>query len=211
MFGDPVENPQGLPSRPLSEIVAGIDSGWSPVCLDRPAKDGEWGVLKLGAVTWCEFDCDENKALPPSVQTRPALEVRAGDLLFVRKNTYDLVGACALVEETRPRLLMSDLIFRLVLPTPAPVISQYLHRLLIYPTKRKQIQQLAGGSAGSMPNISKGRLGSASIPLPPLALQLKFAERIRAVERSRRLQRKSLVQLGELFGSLQHQAFNGEL
>ena len=188
-----------------------IDSGWSPNCLDRPATGDEWGVLKLGAVTRCEYNSAENKALPPDIEPDSSLEVKPGDLLFSRKNTYQLVAACALVRETPPRLLMSDLIFRFRLRPEMKVDSAFLHQLLIYPTKRREIQKLAGGSAGSMPNISKARLQTAPIEMPPLALQREFAGRVAAVEKLKAAQRASLAELDELFASLQHRAFRGEL
>jgi hypothetical protein len=187
-----------------------IDSGWSPICLDRPVADSEWGVLKLGAVTWCEYDPDENKALPPDVTPDPELEVKSGDLLFTRKNTYELVAACALARSTPPRLLMSDLIFRLRLRPDAEMDACFLHQLLIYPTKRREIQRLAGGCAGSMPNISKERLQSAPIEVPPLALQRDFAQRISGVEKLKAAYRTSLMRLDALFVAVQHQVFQGE-
>src|SRR5205807_2492086 len=174
LFGDPVANQKGWRRMPFAELLTGIDSGWSPTCLDRPAVGDEWGVLKLGAVTWCEYNPTENKALPLHKKPDPNLEVKTGDLLFTRKNTYELVAACALVRETPPRLLMSDLIFRLRLRPDAPLDLCFLHHLLINPTKRREIQKLAGGSAGSMPNISKGRLQAALIEVPPLPLQGEF-------------------------------------
>ena len=109
LFGDPVANQKGWRRMPFAELLTGIDSGWSPTCLDRPVAGDEWGVLKLGAVTWCEYNPAENKALPLHMEPDPSLEVKRGDLLFTRKNTYELVAACALVRETPPRLLMSDL------------------------------------------------------------------------------------------------------
>lgn len=109
MFGDPVTNSKKWQRVEFRELLANIDSGWSPVCLDRPIMGDEWGILKLGAVTWCEYNSAENKALPPDVAPDPAIEVKPGDLLFARKNTYELVAACALVRDTPPRLLMSDL------------------------------------------------------------------------------------------------------
>ena len=41
---------------------------------------------------------------------------------------------------------------------------------------RKEISCLASGSSGSMPNISKARLRTLKIPLPPLDLQNKYSE-----------------------------------
>jgi type I restriction enzyme S subunit len=138
-------------------------------------------VLKLSAVTSCKYIDTENKALPESVVPRPELEVKSGDALFTRKNTYDLVAASAFVLETRPKLMLSDLIFRFRLKTDAKLDPLFLWGLLTLPTKRKQIQALAGGSAGSMPNISKGRLITLPIEVPPLTLHREVVERVREI------------------------------
>lgn len=208
MFGDPVSNSRGWQRVKLGEVITRIDSGWSPVCLDRPASADEWGVLKLGAVTSCTFKPSENKALPPGTESREQHEVKAGDLLFSRKNTRELVAACALVKETPPRLLMSDLIFRFV---TTGIDRAYLQKLLTYPTKRKKVQELAGGSAGSMPNISKARLLDFEIERPPLDLQQQFAERIETIEAEKAKHRAHLAKLDELFNSVQSRAFAGTL
>jgi type I restriction enzyme S subunit len=211
LFGDPITNPKGWPRIEFGKMLDNIDSGWSPTCLDRPVADKEWGVLKLGAVTWCRYNSAENKALPPDVEPDSSIEVKAGDLLFARKNTYELVAACALVRETPPRLMMSDLMFRLRLRPDAKLDPTFLQQLLIYPTKRREIQKFAGGSAGSMPNISKARLKTTPIEAPPFSLQREFARRVVAVEALKTKHRASLAELDALFATLQHRAFRGEL
>jgi type I restriction enzyme S subunit len=162
-------------------------------------------------VTRCEYNASENKALPPNEEPDPSLEVKAGDLLFTRKNTYELVAACAFVRATPPKLMMSDLIFRLRLKDNAPVDKAFLQNLLVYPSKRSAIQKLAAGSSGSMPNISKARLLTVLIELPPLELHREFARRVAAVEKLKTAQRAALAELDALFASLQHRAFRGEL
>ena len=211
MFGEPVTNLKGWKRLPFSEVLTKIESGWSPVCLDRPVLGNEWGVLKLGAITWCEYNPAENKALPSEINPDSTIEVKPGDLLFSRKNTYELVAACALVKETPPHLMMSDLIFRLCLHPDSKIDSCFLHQLLIYPSKRREIQKLAGGSASSMPNISKSKLQDVLIEIPPLPLQREFAARIAAVENLKAAHRASLEKLDALFASLQDRAFKGEL
>lgn len=211
MFGDPVANPKRWERVRLSAILDKIDSGWSPVCLDSSAAPGEWGVLKLGAVTRCRYDASENKALPEAVAPEESIEVKAGDLLFTRKNTRDLVGACAYVDETRPRLMLSDLIFRFVIKPDAPVSKVYLWQLLCYPSKRRLIQRLAGGAAGSMPNISKGRLLEEMIELPPLEQQVTFDGRLRRLWAGRDQMLLAERKSDSLFASLQHRAFTGQL
>jgi type I restriction enzyme S subunit len=211
MFGDPVANPKGFERVLFSALLEHIDSGSSPICLDHPAGANEWGVLKLGAVTKCEFDEQEQKALPDGVEPNPELEVKAGDLLLSRKNTRDLVAACALVGHTRSRLLLPDLIFRLVLRHEAPILREFLHQLLIFPTKRREIQKLAGGSAGSMPNISKRNLLGIQIELPSTELQAKFAKRVKTIQILKARQRESITAQDSVFHSLQKLAFQGEL
>jgi len=211
MFGDPVTNSKDWPRVKFSSLLENIDSGWSPVCMDRPAHGDEWGVLKLGALTSCEYKDGENKALPHGVAFDPKIEVKTGDLLFTRKNTYNLVAACTLVNKTRERLMLSDLMFRFQLKSNAKVERQYLQSLLVFPSKRTEVQKLAGGSSGSMPNISKGRLLELDIELPPLAIQQSFAQRFQFVKMLKDRQHMVLSELDTLFTSLQHRAFRGEL
>lgn len=210
-FGDPELNPRRWPRVSFSTLLERIESGESPVCLDRPARDDEWGVLKLGAVTRCEFDSSANKALPEGIPPDPSLEVRAGDLLFTRKNTPQLVAACAFVSKTRPKLLLPDLIFRFRLKEGVPVLPRFLHALLTHPSKRRELQRLAGGSAGSMPNISKARLMDALIEVPPKDMQLQFHRHVESIEQTRRSFQLSLSRLDACIASLQQRAFSGAL
>jgi type I restriction enzyme, S subunit len=211
LFGDPVTNPKGWEKQALGEWLDSIDSGWSPRCLDRPADLNEWGVLKLGAVTWCSFNEKEQKALPDTEKPRPQIEVHEGDLLFARKNTYDLVAAVAYVEQVRPRLMLPDLIFRLRLNPSAQILPKFLWQLMIEPRQRREIQSLAGGAAGSMPNISKAKLNTVSLIKPPIDLQLKFSRIVDSIADQRRAMEHQLTELETLFASLQSRAFRGEL
>jgi type I restriction enzyme, S subunit len=210
MFGDPVRNEMGWETVPFSDILKDIESGWSPVCEARAASSSEWGVLKLGAITSCVFKDDENKALLPDVQPKTKNEVQIGDLLFSRKNTYDLVAACVYVFNTRSKLMISDLIFRFVFNDNSAVSPLYIWKLLINDSQRKKIQSLAGGAAGSMPNISKVNLRTILIPLPPLELQKRFARIVIKVESMKAHYSKSLTHLEALYGTLSQKSFKGE-
>ncbi|MGA7794850.1 MAG: restriction endonuclease subunit S, partial [Candidatus Acidiferrales bacterium] len=209
--GDPVVSTRNWKRQPLANLLEGIEGGWSPTCHERPAAPEEWGILKLGAVTSCQYLDTHNKAMPSDLPPRPELEVRTGDLLFSRKNTYELVGACAFVFESRPKLMLSDLIFRF---RPKPNIRLnpiFLWGLLTAPSKRKQVQALAGGSAGSMPNISKSRLLTLEIEAPPLQLQNEFAEQTTEIRKLEAAQANSRTGLDALFQSMSHRAFNANL
>jgi type I restriction enzyme S subunit len=211
LFGDPLINSKGWERVPLAQLLSRIDSGKSPQCLDRAARDDEWGVLKLGAITHGNYISSENKALPGTVEPDHRNEVRAGDLLFTRKNTPTLVAAVAYVHETPERLLIPDLIFRLVTRPEAALDKIYLHGLLSHPGKRRMVQKMASGSAASMPNISKSKLLGLSCELPPLALQRRYASHVKKIEQLKSAHSRQLAELDALFASLQHRAFRGEL
>ncbi|NJL64977.1 MAG: restriction endonuclease subunit S, partial [Methylacidiphilales bacterium] len=209
MFGNPVTNPKGWEVIELGNLITDIESGWSPKCDSREAEIDEWGILKLGAVTWGYFNPSENKALLPDTVPRPELEVKSGDLLFSRKNTYELVGASAFVHQTRSKLLLPDLIFRLCLKnTINPV---YLWQVLSQKAMRVEISKLASGSAGSMPNISKARLRTLNLPIPPLNMQLKYHQIVNLFWKQQNHQKDFLQSSENLFNSLLQSAFRGEL
>ena len=211
MFGDPATNPMGWPRPKLGELLSTIDGGWSPVCNNRQATLGEWGVLKLGAVTWNRYIETEHKAFPNVLEPRPELAVCCGDVLFTRKNTLALVGACAYVAKTRPRLMLSDLIFRLRLRADANMHPIFLWAFLTCPSVRQSIQMLASGSAGSMPNISKSRLKVLQIERPPYGLQQRFAEAATRVNLLRDQTLLASEKAEQLYLLLMRQAFVGAL
>ncbi|HEY9685145.1 MAG TPA: restriction endonuclease subunit S [Oculatellaceae cyanobacterium] len=207
IFGDPITNPFNWKRLPFEELLEAIESGWSPVCLDRPAAPDEWGILKLGAVTQCIYLEEENKALTADRIPRPALEVKSGDLLFSRKNTKELVAACALVHHSRQKLMLPDLIFRFCLKPNAPCRPEYLWGLFTNTSKRKHVQQLASGTSGSMPNISKEKLKKLLIEIPSTDRQIKYAQAYQTIRRIQNEMAQSLDHLEQLFSSAQNELF----
>lgn len=114
LFGDSIKNPKGWEVVKLSECLERIDNGKSFTC-DSNAREGVFpAILKLSAATYGDYRPYENKALLDEKQFVESVEVHRGDLLFTRKNTPDLVGMAAYVFETPEKLMMPDLIFRLV-------------------------------------------------------------------------------------------------
>lgn len=208
MFGEPGDLRWDATS--FGELIPQVDNGSSPNCESRPAASEEWGVLKLGAVTYGVFQPDENKAYLDGPGTMKSNEVRAGDVLMTRKNTRDLVGAVALVDEVRPRLLLPDLIFRLHLDQ-ARLDRRYFHALMMNPRKRSAVRDLSSGSAASMPNISKARLATLPLEVPPLDLQKQFAAQVERINVQRDAVQRALAVNDECFASLQSRAFRGEL
>lgn len=156
------------PTVRLGEVIAGLEVGWSPKCLDRPAEPGEWGVLKLGAVSFGKFDPSANKALRHGMQPRPASEVRKGDILISRGNVARLVASCVMVEDTPPQLMIPDLIFRIVGLRKEAIIPEFLVGAMRSGFVREQIAGRLTGTSPTMKKVSTGGLLSLTFPLPPL-------------------------------------------
>jgi type I restriction enzyme, S subunit len=205
----------GIDWIPLDAYVARIESGKSPATEGRRATEDEWAVLKVGAVSFGVFDERENKALPASFTPLPAFEVRAGDFLLSRANTSDLVGACAVVSRTRPKLMLSDKIFRFVFREPRRVDLFYLDKVLKSPALREQIVRCATGTSPTMKNISKEKVLALRIPPHSLTEQRRLAEHLTRVESRvcflKRTQTEAFAELDALLPAIVDRVFKGEL
>lgn len=166
---------------PLGELVADIGAGKSFGSSDAPAALDQWGIIKVSAMTWGRFRAEENKAVAAD-RVDPRYEIRSGDLLVSRANTAEYVGASVLVEEVRPRLLLSDKSLRL---TPrAGTDPRWLWRSLQAPAARRQITELATGTKDSMRNISQASLRRVRLPRCDGDAQLRAVEAFGRVEES---------------------------
>ena len=147
---------------PLADLIEDISAGKSFGAANAPARADEWGIIKVSAMTWGEFDPAENKAVTSAERVDPRFEIREGDLLVSRANTSEYVGASVLVRDVRPKLLLSDKSLRV---TPrAEVESEWLWRALQAPSARRQISDLATGTKDSMRNISQAALKRVLLP-----------------------------------------------
>lgn len=158
----------------VRRLVRRIEQGWSPECLGRPANPEEWGVLKAGCVNRGAFAQDENKALPDSLEPMPEYEVRVGDVLVSRASgSPDLVGSTALVGTTRPKLMLSDKVFRVHLVEETS--SKFFVAAFGSPVMRAQIERAISGADGLANNLPQSALRSFFIAVPPVTEQRAVA------------------------------------
>ena len=205
MFGDPVGNPMQWDTYSLDECLERIDNGKSFICSDKPRTGNNPAILKLSAATYGDYRPNENKALLDESLFVESSEVHAGDLLFTRKNTPELVGMAAYVQNTPPKLMMPDLIFRLV--PNEKVNAVFLWQLINCKEFRLAIQATSGGSAKSMSNISKERLGKIKIICPPRELQDSLIPFVQQIDKSKFVVQQALDKAQLLFDSLMQQYF----
>jgi len=166
------------PLARLGDLIVDLENGWSPKCHDHPARDGKWGVLKLGAVSFGSFNAAENKELPAYLTPRPDYEVEAGDVLISRANVVRYVGACVYVESTPPKLLLCDKIFRVRFHANGPLLPRFLAEAMKLRPVREYIESRLTGTSPTMKNISKPALLDIRFPLPDPDTQQRLVDDI---------------------------------
>lgn len=199
----------------LGHFVSKIENGKSPQCETRPAGIDEWGVLKVGAVSFGKYDDRENKALPEGLPFSSKYEVRSGDFIVSRANTTELVGACAIVDRTRPKLLLSDKTFRFHFRSDVELLPHWLDHVMKSPALRKQIARGASGTSPTMKNISKEKVLGLLLPPHRLPAQRRIVAELDALQaeadRLKALQFETAEELSALLPSVLDWAFRGVL
>jgi type I restriction enzyme, S subunit len=139
-------------AKRLRFVMETIEQGWSPLSNNYPAEDDEWGVLKVGCVNGTTFDQSENKALPSDLAPREHYEISSGDILMSRANTKELLGSAAIVQEVRPKLLLCDKLYRLV-------VSAHIDRQFAGGTRLRANAARMESRVGSLGAIGSGSSG----------------------------------------------------
>ena len=182
MFGDPATNPKGWPVGTLAAVVDEFRYGTS-------MKSGATGVpvLRIPNVIGGALDTKEIKLVQLTQAELRRLTLADGDLLFVRTNgNPDYVGRSAIYDDQR----MIDAGYA----PNASVYASYLIRArlnrsvcpafiqaqLSSAEGRRHFRERSRTSAGQY-NINTESLGTIPLMLPPLSLQLAFAEKAKAV------------------------------
>jgi type I restriction enzyme S subunit len=197
MFGD-----GNHPVSPLEDVCELITDG-----THQTPTYAEAGVIFLSAknVTSGYIDWENIKFIPESLhlELHRRLAPKKGDILLAKNGT---TGVAAIVD----RDCTFDIYVSLaLLRAKQGVLPTYLLGAINSPICKKQFNAALKGIG--VPNLHLKEIRATKIPLPPMSQQEEFSERIEAVEKLKRSQGSSLVELDNLFASLQHRAFRGEL
>jgi type I restriction enzyme, S subunit len=208
MFGDPVTNPKGWETYLLSDlIVDGLQNG-----LYKPASDYGEGtpILRIdgfynGQVT----ELSSLKRVRISLTEQETYSLQENDIVINRVNSIEYLGKSALIPRLfEPTVFESNMMrFRL---NSKYVCPHFLIEFLQTPFIKMQIRT-GTKDAVNQSSINQQDVKSFQIRIPPIALQQEFARRVEAIAQLKTTHRESLAQLDDLFASLQHRAFRGEL
>lgn len=131
--------------------------------------------------------------------------LNVGDVVLGRRGE---MGRCAVVSETEQGYVCGtgSMFLR---PDKARLSSVFLAALL---RSRPVVRHLENASAGvTMPNLNKSVVAEIKVDLPAIDQQLKFANTINTVAKTLKRTAFSQNEFVDLFSSLQHRAFSGQL
>lgn len=204
MFGDPATNPKGWLICKIGDLLESASYGTS----EKSSSEGQFPVLRMNNITRLgDIDLTDLKYMDLAESEYERYLVRSGDVLFNRTNSADLVGKTAIYRYSY-RAAYAGYLIRL--RTNEDNDPEYLARFLNTAFAKKMLRGMCKSIIG-MANINATEIQAMKIAKPPLAIQREFGLRINAIEREKETHRKSLAEFDNLFASLQHRAFRGEL
>ena len=194
-------------------FIVSIEAGKNWNAEGRPPRDDEFGVVKVSAVTWGEFNEAESKTCMVEEQWNENVQIHEGDFLFSRANTLQLVGNCVIVKFISRRLMLSDKILRLKFDKC--VIPEYVLHFTRSDLYRNQIEQLASGNQDGMRNVSQKNMKLVEFPIPKLEEQKEIVRILNDLLTKEQQAKESaegvLEQIDLIKKAILARAFRGEL
>ena len=90
----PFAVPNGWTWCRLGELVLASDAGWSPRTESHARRGDAWGVLKVSAVSWNNFDPEANKQVLPGTEPRLQAQVRKKRFFDFTRKYSGTSGTC---------------------------------------------------------------------------------------------------------------------
>ena len=201
MFGDPVGNEKGWPTRPL------LSMGSCKNGMNFHYDDSGVEINCLGVGDFKDYSIIANTAALPTVSLNkmppPEYLLRDDDIVFVRSNgNKKMVGRSVAVYPGVVPTTFSGFCIRYRREDDS-VITPYLLRVL----KAESIRQKMYGRGANIQNLNQQTLSLLDIPVPPKAMQEQFAAFVSQVDKSKVAVQAALDKVQLLFDSLMQEYF----
>lgn len=192
--------------RAAGSVWRSLRNGQSP---DRGGNVVE-PVLTLSSVTRGRFNPRAFKAGTFNISPGREKRVRGTDFLISRGNgNRELVGVGVFVGGRGVGTVFPDTVIAASLNLEV-VDPLFFEVAWAQPSVRRQIEAAARTTNGTF-KINQKALEGVALPFPPLDTQREFAALVEKIDVQRARVERALALEDELFASLQHRAFRGEL
>jgi type I restriction enzyme, S subunit len=208
MFGDPATNPKKWATNELGKLATKMSDGpfGSNLKSSHYVSDGVRVIRLQNIGVGLFLDDDKAYVSASHFESLRKHECLPGDVLVGTLGDPN-IRACVQPDWLSVALNKADCVQ--IRPNTAVSTARFLSTLLNLPATERMAQDLILGQTRL--RISMGRLRTMKVPTPPISLQGDFSGRMAGLEKLKAAHRASLARLDELFASLQHRAFRGEL
>ena len=203
MFGN-----SDLPETSLGEI-AKVVSGVAKGRRFNGQKPVSVPYVRVANVQDGYLDLSELKtieALPGEVEE---LSLKRGDVLMTEGGDYNKLGRGAMLEQDLPNCIHQNHVFR-VRCDQQTLLPEYFAKFLLTQPARHYFLRCAKRTS-NLASINMSQLRVLPVPVPSLPRQREFVKRVTETRDLETSQAASRQRLEELFQSLLHRAFQGEL
>ena len=206
MFGDPVTNPMGWEVKRLSDIIMHTNNGMA-----RRGNDVDGSiVLRLVELQDGYIDYMKPNRINLDDAEKERYLLNNGDFLFARVNgNPEYVGRCAVFKAIDEPVYFNDHIIRVRFDC-GELNGLFASELFNSSYGKSEMKDKIKTSAGQY-TINQVGIGAIRVPRPPLPLQHRFADFVRATGKSKFALQRGLDKLEILYQSLMQKCFAGEL
>lgn len=206
MFGENTKKPHVRAKlERIAEVVSGVAKGRKfngrlPV---------EVPYLRVANVQAGHLDLSEIKTIQALPEEVEELALRKGDVLLTEGGDFDKLGRGAMLEQDLPNCIHQNHVFR-VRVEQSKLDPIYFAKFLLTGEARMYFLGCAKRTT-NLASINMTQLRALPVLLPPLSLQKKFAARVSEIRAMQAEQAASRRRLDDLFQSMLHRAFQGDL
>ena len=204
MFGDPETNPKGWKIQHIKDVVLSTDYATS----SKASSDGlGLPIIRMGNIDYeGRLDLKDLKYIQLEHAEIERLSLKAGDILFNRTNSKELVGKTGLWDGGIEAVPASY--FIRVRVNPDIITPCFLWVFMNSNHMKKLLFSTARGAIGQA-NINSRELKDFSIFIPLIDKQKLFENMLEKIKRLIHHQSESLLKSENLFSMLLMQSFSG--
>lgn len=198
-FGDPVTNPKGWPIDKLGNLLI-IERGGSPRPIKEYITQDEDGInwIKIGDANSSMYISSTKEKIKPSGKSKSRF-VKPGDFILSNSMSFGrpyIMNTYGCIHDGWLLLRDNNNFFNKI----------YLYYCLNSKSIYSEFERLV--RTGTVSNLNSDIVRGVKIPVPPLAHQEKFAERIEQIEAQKKAVEQTIAELQTLLDSRMDYWFN---
>ena len=204
MFGDPIENPNGLTSNLLSdvsEIMSGITKGRKV----KTDKLTHVPYICTANVQNGYLDWTETKYIDATDDEIEKYSLESDDLLMIEGGDPDKVGRGYLAGPLPENCIYQNHVFRVRIDK-TKVYPEFLAAYILLPSIKDYFLSCAKQTTG-IATINKKQLSNMPVMYPDLDAQMRYIEVVRQSDKSKFELKQAIERVTNLMKSLMQQDF----